>query len=149
MTTHNTIKVAMARAFFAAAYADQWDEAGITGLNPSGRDWMDMTPEDTDPAALHAADTLTHDLARAHPKCRKDGAFSLDLLYAAACAVQRRGDTLDGDRDLLPDTFGHYLAMQAMGTGVGLRDAFGRAVGDAIRVPRVEFGGYSLSRDYF
>lgn len=149
MTTHNTIKTAMARAFFASAYADQWDDAGITGLNPSGRDWMDMTPDETDPAALHAADTLTHDLARAHPKCRMDDAFSLDLLYAVAVASQQRESTIDGDRDLLPDTFGHYLAMQAMGTGVGLRDAFGRAVYDAIRVPRVEFGGYSLSRDYF
>lgn len=147
MTTHNTIKAAMARAFFASAYADQWEAADATDLNPSGRDWMDMTPEDTDSAALHAADVLTNDLARSYPTCRKGGAFSLDLLYAAACAVQRRGGTLDGD--LTPDMFGHYLGMQAMGTGVGLRDAFGRAVGDAIRVPRVEFGGYSLSHDYF
>lgn len=149
MTTHGTIKAAMARAFFASAYADQWDDAGVTDLNPSGRDWMDLTPEETDPAALHAAETLTHDLARANLKCQMDGAFSLDLLYAVAVAAQQRESTIDGDRDLTPATFGHYLAMQAMGTGVGLRDAFGRAVGDAIRVPRVEFGGYSLSRDYF
>ncbi|KVO83333.1 hypothetical protein WL21_09885 [Burkholderia ubonensis] len=140
----------MARAFFASAYADQWEDAGITDVNPSGRDWMDLTPEETDPAALHAAETLTNDLACANPNCRADGAFSLDLLYAAAVAAHERECTeMVGDKDLTPSLFGHYLAMEAMGHGVGLLDAFGYNVADAICVPHVEFGGHSLRRDYF
>jgi hypothetical protein len=54
----------------------------------------------------------------------------------------------DADRDLTPELFGHYLAMQAMGHGVGL-ESFGRAVRDAINVPYVEFGSHSLECDYF
>jgi hypothetical protein len=39
--------------------------------------------------------------------------------------------------------------MQAMGHGVGLDDAFGPKARDIVRVPYVEFGSHSLSKDYF
>lgn len=58
-------------------------------------------------------------------------------------------ETGDGDRDNTIEHFGHYCAMQAMGHGVGLRDAFGADVYDRINVPCVEFSGYTLSVDYF
>ena len=53
--------------------------------------------------------------------------------------------------DVMPDTiesFGHYAAMQAMGHGVGLNDAFGDCA-EFIAVPYVEFGSHSLEKDYF
>jgi hypothetical protein len=57
-------------------------------------------------------------------------------------------DAKDADRDLTPELFGHYCAMQAMGSGVGL-ESFGRSVRDAIKISYVEFGSYSLEKDYF
>lgn len=55
----------------------------------------------------------------------------------------------EGDRPNTMEFFGHYCAMQAMGHGVGLCDAFGSDVYKAIRVPYVEFGSHSLEKDYF
>ncbi|WP_429498800.1 hypothetical protein ACQUFY_05745 [Robbsia andropogonis] len=52
------IRKAAAQAFFASAYADAWEQAGDDTINPSGRDWMDLTPDEIDPAATHAAQTL-------------------------------------------------------------------------------------------
>lgn len=137
----------MALAFFASAYADQADECG----EPLRGEIMDQLPETIDPAAWHAAATLQFGLlakfkAR-HPEKLDQGALNLALLYRLAVFVQSESDYY-GDRSLTPELFGHYLAMQAMGHGVGL-ESFGRAVHDAIDVPYVEFGGYSLELDYF
>jgi len=57
-------------------------------------------------------------------------------------------DQGDGDRPNTAEYFGHYAAMQAMGCGVGLYDAFGPDVYGLIKVPDIEFGAYSLERDY-
>ncbi|RQH02739.1 hypothetical protein [Paraburkholderia dinghuensis] len=144
MNLHDEILRGMARAFFASAYADQYDEADKPGFRMSGRDFMDVIPGETDPAALHAARTFAMGL------CSENHCVALDELFMRCSAthsyepVRRRGD-----RELTPDLFGHYLAMQAMGHGVGLRDAFGDVVYQAVKVPYVEFGGYSLERDYF
>ena len=131
-TTETEIREHMARAFFASAWADAAEEAG----DPPRGEIMDLMPSELDPAAIKAADALAADLARVNGK-------SLDELMAV---VERAGD---GDRDNTAEMFGHYAAMQAMGHGVGLYDAFGSAVDDAIKVPRVEFGSLDLSRDYF
>lgn len=136
---------AMAKAFFASAYADAYDSAvseGIDpGFNPSGCEWMDLLPEEMDPAAEHAARTLAMDLQRVN------GGMSLDELFMLTeSVIAEHGG---GDRDLSSEMFGNYLAMQAMGHGVGLSDAFGQAVDDAITVPYVEFTDLSLERDYF
>ena len=137
----NDIREAMAKAFFASSYADQYDEAASDGadmpFNPSGCDWMDLIPDDIDPAALHAARTLEFDLVHVN-------GCTLEQLYQRAEAIGP-----NGDREFCEDMIGHYLAMQAMGHGVGLYDAFGQAVYDAIKVPYIEFSGYSLERDYF
>lgn len=127
------IKDAMARAFFASAFADQADECE----QPLRGEIMDQLPDEIDPAAIHAAETLARDMIRAN------GGRSLDELFSFVVAHGC------GDRDNSEEMFGHYCAMQAMGHGVGLGDAFGSAVYNAIKVPYCEFDSHSLERDYF
>ncbi len=115
-------------AFFAVAWADQIEENGgeIHG------EVMDQMPDDIDPAAQHAARTLLIDMLRAN-SCA-----------SAAALLGKCPD--EGDRPHTVETLGHYAAMQAMGHGVGLGDAFGDR--DCLAVPYVEFGSHSLERDY-
>ncbi|WP_247537479.1 hypothetical protein [Ralstonia pseudosolanacearum] len=145
MTPEQEIKAAMARAFFVSAYADAWDDAQQWGgvaadINPAGRDWMELAPEETDPAALRAADTLAMDVLRANAWVN-----SLPELLTFLQSSIPHG----GERPRTAKMLGHYLAMQAMGSGVGLCDAFGKAAHETILVPYVEFGAHSLFRDYF
>lgn len=140
----NEILDGMARAFFACAWADQCEEAGQEGTL-SGVNIMDVMPDEIDPAAIHAARTLALDLASNYTGLMLAPIDQcLRVLYRKACEL----DTDGADRELTPELFGHYLAMQAMGTGVGL-ESFGHAVRDFFKVPYVEFGGYSLEKDYF
>lgn len=147
MTIQEQIEMAMAKAFFASAWADAQDEKDIgdpTGVNLSGKEIMNVMPTEIDPAALHAAKTLHFDMVRANavPDEYKCG-LGLEWLYAHVLMLED-----GGDRELTPENFGHYCAMQAMGHGVGLGDAFGEAVRSAITVPYVEFGSHSLQNDY-
>jgi hypothetical protein len=139
-TINEQIKHGAALAFFASAYADQADECG----QPLRGEIMDQLPAEIDPAALHAADTLAHGLAAANAK-RPGWTLTGCYLFAEQ---RQRYSTGKGDRELTPELFGHYCAMQATGTGVGL-ESFGDAVRDSIAVPYIEFGSYSLERDYF
>ncbi len=124
-----------ARAFFASAWADAADESDDSPIGP-GTEIMDVMPVDIDPAALHAARTLRMDIERTN------GASVDDLMT-------RIESMADGDRPATMEFFGHYAAMQAMGHGVGLYDAFGSEVYKTIKVPYCEFGQHSLERDYF
>ncbi len=117
-----------ARAFFACAWADMVEAAGRALQG----EIMDQMPDEVDPAATHAAETLLHDMLRANG-CPD-----------AASMLARCPD--EGDRPHTLETLGHYSAMQAMGHGVGLGDAFGDH--KCLNVPYVEFGDYSLERDY-
>lgn len=136
------IKHGMTLAFFASAYADQADGAG----QPLSGEIMDQLPSDVDPAAVHAAETLISDMIQAHTF----GEPGLSQAQAIGCLYLKvaRCDRSGSDRECTPELFGHYCAMQAMGSGVGL-ESFGSAARNAIDVPYVEFGGYSLERDYF
>jgi hypothetical protein len=137
-TVANTIKHHMAKAFFASAWADARDEAG----EGCAGEIMDQMPTTIDNAALHAADTLAADMCKAH------GCYSIDNVFNRVAVIQRNtGDS--GDRAVTPEMFGHYCAMQAMGHGVGLYDAFGAEVHKQITVPYCEFGSHSLALDYF
>jgi len=138
MNTTDQIKHSMALAFFACAYADQADECE----QPLRGEIMDQLPDTIDPAAIHAAETLAIDMERANPELG-----NIRAIYRHACTLYN-ADPCDADRELDPDNSGHYCAMQAMGTGVGL-ESFGTAVREVITVPYVEFGSYSLERDYF
>ena len=137
----------MALAFFASAFADQADDAG----QPLYGEIMEQLPAQIDPAALNAARTLVIALQSANPELcdhwRAEGFADVDgLPYMLDVCRQLPSD--GADCELTPELFGHYLAMQAMGHGVGL-ESFGRAVWDAINVPYVEFGSHSLECDYF
>lgn len=150
-TTGQQILQHMARAFFASAWADQCEECGQSS-SLSGCDIMDVMPDEIDPAAIHAADTLARDMINANwPDANKRPPtveHGLELLLIKVESIQAEtGDT--GDREVTAEYFGHYAAMQAMGCGVGLNDAFGRAVCNTIKVPYVEFGSHSLEKDYF
>lgn len=136
------IKNGMALAFFANAYAEQAEDWGL----PMRGEIMDQLPDAIDKAALHAADTLINDLISAHEYGERalSSAQAVALLYVKASQCDRN----DADRELSPELFGHYLAMQAMGTGVGL-ESFGSEVRDAIEVPYLEFSSASLELDYF
>ena len=135
--TASEIRDAMAKVFFARAYADQYEEAENPGFSASGCDWLDLMPDDMDSAALHAADTLVMNLQRANGGKSVESLLGLVREHSA------------GDREATAEMFGHYLAMQAMGHGVGLGDAFGRVVYESVKVPYVEFSGGSLVNDYF
>jgi hypothetical protein len=76
-----------------------------------------------------------------------NGDATLEALFDKAEAIIETSG--GGDRELSPEMFGHYLAMQAMGHGVGLSDAFGREVREAIKVPYLEFTNLDLEGDYF
>ena len=122
-------------AFFASAWADQCEESDGAALL-SGQEIMGIMPPDVDPSAIHAAKTLFMDMERAN-EC-------------SIAELMRIVESLGaGDRENTIEHFAHYCAVQALGHGVGLRDAFGGDVHDLIKVPHVEFGGYSLSVDYF
>ena len=124
-----------ARAFFAIAWADASDESEDSPIGP-GTEIFDVMPDEIDPAAIDAARTLRTDLERINGK----------TISALMCLIERYGD---GDRPNTIESFGHYAAMQAMGHGVGLYDAFGSEICKAIKVPYVEFGSHSLEKDYF
>ena len=123
------------RAFFASAWADQCEESD-NAARLSGQEIMGIMPDDVDPSAIHAADTLFRDMERIN------GCGIAELMRI----VEELGA---GDRENTIEHFAHYCAMQSMGHGVGLRDAFGDDVYARIKVPYVEFGGHSLAVDYF
>ena len=120
------------RAFFASAWADQEEESG----NSCGGEILDRMPDEIDPAAIHAGRTLAMGIETANGKSIADLMTYIENVGA-------------GDRQETLEFFGHYAAMQAMGHGVGLDDAFGYTVYETVRIPYVEFGAHSLERDYF
>lgn len=121
-----------ARAFFASAWADAEEEAG----QARSGEILDRIPAEPDPAAWNAARTLVMGMELGN----KNSMTELIRI------VETQGN---GDRPNTLEFFGHYAAMQAMGHGVGLADAFGAAVHEQVKVPYIEFGAHSLSKDYF
>lgn len=141
-TAVQQIKHGMAKAFFASAWADAADQAG----QPIRGEIFEQMPDDIDPAAIRAADTLAARFIETHDYSEPGLSDSQKLacLYMKAANLDPEG----ADRELTPENFGHYLAMQAMGHGVGL-ESFGYAVRDAFEVPYLEFNDYYLEREYF
>lgn len=134
MNTTQDFEHHAARALFGSAWADACEEAGEAHIL-SGAEILDIMPVEIDTAAFHAARTLRMDFERAN-RC------------TVADALARIEAEADGDREPTAEIFGHYCAMQAMGHGVGLSDAFG-SVSSGFAVPYVEFGSHSLALDYF
>ena len=123
------------RAFFASAWADMAEEENAIPW-PPGAEIMAYMPDETDPAAAHAAETLMFGIERENGK----------TIGELMGLIERDGD---GDRPNTVEMFGHYAAMQAMGYGVGIGDAFGEEMRQKIKIPYVEFSQCSLEKDYF
>lgn len=123
MTLTQEITLSAAKALFACAWAD-WQEEN-DGVNLSGKEIMDEMPQEIPEAAMTAAYDLVNQVSTLNGQ-------AIETIFAA------NKPTACGDRPYDADMFGHYLAMQAMGQGVGLRDAFGKAVYEAVNVPDVE-----------
>lgn len=124
-----------AKAFFASAWAEQCEDSDNEEIL-SGQEIMQIMPHDIDPAAIEAAQSLLGKMELQNNRTIEDMIAYIE-------------DNDDGDREPIIEFFGHYSAMQAMGHGVGLYDVFGSGVYETIKVPYVEFGSYSLSKDYF
>jgi len=115
--TRDEILAGIARALFVSAYAYAHEEGEIDGPRPGPQeDWMDYAPE-TPLSAKAAAVDLADQVERLNSE-------TLDALW-----VQNAHAELDSQQ------FGHYLAMQALGHGVGLRDYDI----DDVHVPHFEF----------
>lgn len=137
----------MALAFFACAYADQADEAE----EPLRGEIMNQLPSETDPAAEEAAHKLVMRLIEGfdwsdYQDLTDLQRFNLIMMRASNAAASEENEHTY--RAFSFELFGHYCAMQAMGTGVGL-ESFGSAVREAIPVPYLEFGSADLSETYF
>lgn len=126
-----------ARAFFASAWADACEEAGESSML-SGQEILHIMPDEIDPAARVAAVRLAMAFEDAN-KCS----------IADAQAWFEANADGSGEREPSIAIFGHYAAMQAVGHGVGLSDAFGSVQGKQFTVPYIEFGSHSLEKDYF
>lgn len=124
--SNNEFILHAARAFFASAWADAVE------YSIPGGEIMDAMPDEIDPAAIMEAQTLLADMLRSN-YCNDADAL------LARCPDE-------GDRPHTVEMLGHYSAMQAMGHGVGLGDAFGNP--DCLQVPYVEFTEFSLARSY-
>lgn len=121
-----------ALAFFGSAFADQADEAE----QPMHGEIMDQLPDEIDSEALKSADKLMDAIFRKN--LRRPEELLTEIQQVA-----------NGDREPTPEMFGHYLAMQAMGHGVGLYEAFGEDASARVIVPNMEFSSGYLSRNYF
>lgn len=104
----NDIIMAMARAFWVDAWASREEEEGRRAAGP-GEDLMDAAPP-TPAVAIHFARQYAKDFQTAND------ADLMDLYQrAAAMPGKHREEPTEAD-------FGHYIAMEAMGHGVGWSD---------------------------
>lgn len=109
-----------ARALFVSAWGDREEEEGRTY---PGEDLMNVAPETPDDARAAAAGLFkSTELVNKKP---------IEQLYQQALDRSGREES-ERTRDL----FGHYLAMEALGHGVGLADEFDK---HGVKVPDVTF----------
>lgn len=124
-----------ALALFANAYADQADEAD----SPIAGEVMNALPDEIDSEAVSAANRIWY------YACTINETNDALALYCKAHDLYEG----EGDRELTPEMFAHYLVMQCLGHGVGLGDAFGDEVRNGIKCVHFEFYADSLSKNYF
>lgn len=119
---------AMARALFVSAYADHCDEEGSDPNLPRamcGSDWMDVAP----PTPQYALDAANQLLGRIE---QLNGTNIWALL---ARAVKADGHVYQQNEEYVR-LFGHYLAMQSLGHGVGWFDDHEKF---ELKLPHIEF----------
>jgi hypothetical protein len=120
-----------ARALFACAWADYQDESP-DGANLSGCEIMDVMPQDIPAEATAAAETLID----------KTEQLNGETIAASLRRAQALPDHY-ADRDCDTEHFGHYLAMQALGSGVGLESVCDKKA-LALKLPYTEFSYFDL-----
>ena len=112
-TFDSDILEGMARALWVTSYADWVEQQDVTAQRElgarGGQDWNDVAPE-TPESASDAARDLYLAISRANDKS------PVDLLGEALRADGKKFSSS------LADSFGHYLAMQALGHGVSWFD---------------------------
>lgn len=133
--TRNEIIRHAARALFASAWAD-YQERAPDGVNMSGCEILDIAPE-TPIEALRAAVRLVRRVERMNGE-------RIDATLERAAGLPDRY----ADRDCDPEHFGHYLAMQAMGTGVGLESVCDHDA-LALKLPWCEFSYFDLNPETY
>lgn len=107
MIINDELLQGMAKALFADAFAEQGENLGVSF---SQMDIMDLIPDEIDPSALFAAKLL---YTLFNSRMESEG-FILHTEVFAWYTWQW------GFNDI--EHFGHYVAMQALGHGVGLFD---------------------------
>lgn len=122
-----------ARALFANAWAD-YQERAPEGMNLSGCEILDCMPE-VPAEAIAAAEDLVAGTE----------ALNGENIAASLERAQALPDD-SADRECNAEMFGHYLAMQALGTGVGLESVCDRDA-LALKLPWCEFSYYDLNAE--
>lgn len=129
----------MARAFFASAWADAVEEAGGSLRG----EIMDQIPDKWDKAAWDAADRLYTEMSSQNWSRKKHAHVVAEGAYPQYDNLSDFYHENTGGLD--PLQWGHYAAMESMGHGVGLWEY---GLTDRVKVPRIEFGAYSLDKRY-
>lgn len=108
MIERDEIAEAIARTLWLCAYSDAVDSGTVTGPDArGGMDWDDVTPDGFPPEALKVAERIIH---------RVELATREGITVTAEAWHRNTYAGVDIDR------FGHCLALQAVGHGVGLED---------------------------
>lgn len=126
----------VARALFASAWAD-YQEQSPDGMNLSGCEILDVMPQDIPTEATQAAERLIAEVERLNGE-------PIDRSLERAQALP---DPF-ADRECDAEYFGHYLAMQAMGSGVGLESVCDRDA-LALKLPWIEFSYLELDPEEY
>lgn len=126
----------VARALFASAWAD-YQEQSPDGMNLSGCEIMDCMPQDIPVEAVGAANLLVAKVEKLN------GETIVQTLERAQRLPDRHAD-----RECDAEHFGHYLAMQAMGSGVGLENVCDRAA-LGLKLPYFEFSYMDLNPEEY
>jgi hypothetical protein len=136
ITPHNytdlrhAIACAMARAMFVTNYADLADENEGLPRAMSGQDWMMVAP-DTPEEYVHEAYRLMGRLEQAN-------GMNIHALFAKVCQLDGASYTATPSGGEYVRDFGHCIAMEAMGTGVGWADDHAE---HGLKVPLIEVHG--------
>ncbi len=121
---------AVARTLWLCAYADGIDNDEISGPAPGGgEDWDDFAPT-TPPEAEAKARALLACIGHARVR-----ALAARWTADTSCSLDR---------------FGHCVALQALGHGVGLQDDYPAGKhAPRIQLPNIEFGAYDVDVTHY
>ena len=133
----DTIVESIARTLYVSSYADACENEEAFGdlvfdrseAAGSGEDWLETVRSATPPAALKTAQDIVSDFEASNKRTLEDACA--EWLRVAYDKIP----LFDADEQ----TFGHYLAMQALGHGVGLWDEVDQPEGSAFDVGFYEF----------